>query len=617
MTVTGNRTLEHEVTDAYRIVIASALAMLTVLAAAVAWVVVVGNPALDRTARVVNASQAVSAGLLEEQSTLRAYVVTGDRTTLTSYPALRDSVAADLGRVRSEASGRPGRLSQVLALDVTRWQHAWARDAAQPASRQVFLSGNGALDASRLAAFVRSGRPSFTAAQDTVHQLIGAGNAAQDDARERLAEVALGTAALLLAIAAVAAVASVRGRRSLRQRIVGPVAILLEKVQAVGRGDFDASPLLDAPQELMELRDGLADMSGSLKLQQQVLSSRAEEAAANARRQQLVVDFAREISDSLTLSNVFEAVTSTARRVVESPRARIWLVDDDQQTLRLRYDSITGDVVGDATQLLGEGVLGRAARDHEISYSPGLAGVGETGSRALVVAVPLVKGTRLVGVLEIALQPDARWLDSETIDMLIATAAHAATAIDAALLYSLAESLARVDALTGLANRRQLDTDLELEIERAARYGRPLAFLMIDVDHFKEVNDTFGHALGDDVLQGLASVLREHMRAGDTAYRYGGEEFAILARETDSDGGWAVGERLRRAVERQYAAHAAQDIPITVSIGLASDVTGDDTAADLITAADRALYDAKHGGRNQVGIAVRAVPSDPSVAALG
>jgi diguanylate cyclase (GGDEF)-like protein len=182
---------------------------------------------------------------------------------------------------------------------------------------------------------------------------------------------------------------------------------------------------------------------------------------------------------------------------------------------------------------------------------------------------------------------------------------------------SLAESLARVDALTGLSNRRQLDTDLELEIERAARHGRPLAFLMIDVDHFKEVNDTLGHALGDGALQGLAAVLREHMRAGDTAYRYGGEEFAILARETDAEGGWALGERLRAAIEQRYAARAMNDVPITVSIGVASDITGDDTAAEVMVAADSALYDAKHGGRNQVRVAVRGIPSQSSIGALG
>jgi diguanylate cyclase (GGDEF)-like protein len=614
------RTLAHEVTDAYRIVICSALAMVAVLAAAVGWVVVAGDPAIDRTAAVVSASQSARADLLDEQSMLRAYVVTGDRSVLATYPALHARIETELGQLEGSSRGGASALAQSLAAASDRWQNGWARTALSPTTRRAFLSPDGALDAARLAGFVRSGRASFDDAQDAADRVMRAGDVAQDGARHALAEVAVGTAALLLLIAAVAAVASIRGRRSLHHRIVGPVATLLANVQAVGRGEFDASPLVDAPGELMELRDGLADMSGSLALQQQVLSNRADEAAANARRLQLVVDFAREISDSLTLSNVLEAVTSAGRRVVESPRARIWLVDEDQQTLRLRYDSITGDAVPPTTQPFGEGVLGRAARDHQISYSPGMTGdVDESTDNALVVAVPLVKGTRLIGVLEIALQPSARWLDSETIDLLIATSAHAATAIDAALLYALAESLARVDALTGLANRRQLDTDLELEIERAARHGRPLAFLMIDIDHFKEVNDTFGHSLGDNVLRGVATVLRDHMRSGDTAYRYGGEEFAILARETDVAGGEVVADRLRQAIEKQFAARGSGDIPITISVGLASDVTGDDTAADLVAAADGALYDAKHAGRNQVRVADRsaAEPVATPVPALG
>ena len=141
------------------------------------------------------------------------------------------------------------------------------------------------------------------------------------------------------------AVAALGRRRTILARVVGPIGVLLDKVQAVGRGEFGPSPVIDAPQEILALRDELADMSASLKLQQQVLGARADEAAASARRMALVVEFAREISDSLTLSNVLGAVTSSSRRLVESPRARVWLYDEESRNLQLRYDSITGDVV--------------------------------------------------------------------------------------------------------------------------------------------------------------------------------------------------------------------------------------------------------------------------------
>jgi diguanylate cyclase (GGDEF)-like protein len=259
---------------------------------------------------------------------------------------------------------------------------------------------------------------------------------------------------------------------------------------------------------------------------------------------------------------------------------------------------------------MGEGALGRTAQDHRVSYAGGMTGESDLSAKSLAVAVPLVKGTRLIGVLEIALRPGATWLDTSTIDVLTATAGHAATAIHAAQLYAQSEELSRSDPLTGLGNRRQLDADLELEVERAARYQRPMSFLMIDIDHFKAVNDTFGHALGDTVLVEVGEVLRSHMRVGDTAYRYGGEEFAVLARETDGLGGRVIAERLRKAIEARYAARRDDEVAVTISVGLVTISSDVDDATTLVSAADRALYDAKRSGRNCVRTA-RVEAEDP------
>jgi diguanylate cyclase (GGDEF)-like protein len=601
----GSRTLAHEVTDAFRIVVAGALAMVAVLIAAVAWFFVAGNPQVDRTTRVVNISQDVATSLIEEQSLLRAYVVSGNRAMLVSYGSVRARVASDLANLAKDGFGTAV-APQVrrLQADVATWQQQWATVATDPATRESLVAADGNLRTDALMAFVLKGRANFAAIDDVTHDLTAAGLKAQAHARHVMLGVVSGTALLLLLIAAAAARATVTRRRTLYKRVVGPVGVLLAKVQAVGRGEFGPSPSIEAPHELLELRDELADMSASLKLQQQVLGSRADEAAASARRLKLVVEFAREISDSLTLGNVLAAVTSSSRRLVESPRARVWLLAEDRKTLRLQHDSITGEVVAPLTHEIGVAGIGRAARDHRLYYSAGLTGESaDSGTLPLVVAVPLVKGTRMIGVLEIALKAGASRLDAATVDMLTATAGHAATAIDAALLYALSESLSRSDALTGLANRRQLDSDLELEVERSGRYHRPLTFLMIDIDHFKSVNDSFGHALGDTVLREVADVLRDHMRAGDTVYRYGGEEFGVLARETDEAGGAVVAERLRRAIQQRYAASDTGDIAVTISVGLAS-VTQDTESADvLVAAADAALYEAKRAGRNRVRIA--------------
>ena len=157
------------------------------------------------------------------------------------------------------------------------------------------------------------------------------------------------------------------------------------------------------------------------------------------------------------------------------------------------------------------------------------------------------------------------------------------------------------DALTGLANRRQFELSLAREIDRVARAGEPALVLMADVDHFKKVNDTYGHLAGDAVLKGVATCLSNAVRREDAVFRYGGEEFAVLLRETPLQGALILAERLRAGVER--ARHQGEGIPaplqVTVSVGVA--MLGSGTSDEmLIHTADQALYHAKHTGKNRV-----------------
>jgi len=158
------------------------------------------------------------------------------------------------------------------------------------------------------------------------------------------------------------------------------------------------------------------------------------------------------------------------------------------------------------------------------------------------------------------------------------------------------EELSLTDQLTGLANRRAIDQKLAEEVKFSARHGTPLSLLLLDVDHFKQYNDAFGHPAGDEALRTLGKVLTTHSRATDCAARWGGEEFAVLLRHTGADGARVVGERMRQAV----AAVNWINRPITVSVGCATlGVTGSDEAG-LLAEADKALYEAKRRGRDCV-----------------
>lgn len=158
-----------------------------------------------------------------------------------------------------------------------------------------------------------------------------------------------------------------------------------------------------------------------------------------------------------------------------------------------------------------------------------------------------------------------------------------------------------IDGLTQIANKRALDDFLEKEMARARRYERPLSVLMMDLDHFKAVNDQHGHLTGDVVLKEMAEVIRERIRREELFARYGGEEFVIVLPETDRKGGIEFAENVRRMVEGLEVYFEGQTIRITISIGVADfDLANHKGPEDLLKAADKNLYIAKHDGRNCV-----------------
>jgi len=157
-----------------------------------------------------------------------------------------------------------------------------------------------------------------------------------------------------------------------------------------------------------------------------------------------------------------------------------------------------------------------------------------------------------------------------------------------------------VDGLTQIYNKRYLQESLEREIVRSRRHGRDLSMLMIDIDHFKNINDTHGHLAGDFVLKELAGLVQTRIRRDEVFARYGGEEFAVVLPETTLDGAALLAETLRQKVaEREFVFHE-DTIRVTISIGGAELKEEDRFANDLIRRADERLYAAKNGGRNQV-----------------
>jgi diguanylate cyclase (GGDEF)-like protein len=179
---------------------------------------------------------------------------------------------------------------------------------------------------------------------------------------------------------------------------------------------------------------------------------------------------------------------------------------------------------------------------------------------------------------------------------------NASVAFTRALLYQQMERLATTDGLTELVNHRHFQEILSKEIERSRRYKRPLSLLLMDIDHFKSFNDTYGHPVGDLVLKEISACIRRSIRINDVAARYGGEEFTVIIPETAEQGALVTAERIRTTIENHIIRSLDRELRVTVSIGCATFPSLASSQQELIDNADKALYFSKEHGRNQVNI---------------
>jgi diguanylate cyclase (GGDEF)-like protein len=252
-----------------------------------------------------------------------------------------------------------------------------------------------------------------------------------------------------------------------------------------------------------------------------------------------------------------------------------------------RGEGVTGGVA-----VSGEAVCGRVGVDgvHLSSLEP---------SAEALISVPMRATSGVIGVLNLYDRSDGQPFDDGDLETIRTFAGQAAVALDNVLLHQEAQRLSVTDALTGLGNFRFFQTNLAREIERAARFGRELGLLILDLDRFKDVNDSHGHQVGDSVLIGIADRIRGEVREVDLVSRYGGEEFVVVLPETGRDGAGHIAARICAAVRGAAFRVGDLSLPVTASVGVAVYPGDGDSPATLIRAADDALYVAKAGGRDR------------------
>ena len=215
------------------------------------------------------------------------------------------------------------------------------------------------------------------------------------------------------------------------------------------------------------------------------------------------------------------------------------------------------------------------------------------------VSIPLMIEDEIIGVLNLN-DNKKGFYNVGDLDFSLNVSEFVALSISNALLFEKVEKLSVTDGLTGLVNHHQMQSILKNEVFRCQRYSSSLSLIMMDIDHFKNVNDTYGHQKGDDILLDFASTMKKFCRSNDVAARYGGEEFVLILPETKVKGAVYIAERIREEMASRTFQHKGKDFNVTVSCGIAEfDQSHIKSPADLIKIADEALYKAKHEGRNR------------------
>ncbi|MDQ6650061.1 MAG: diguanylate cyclase [Actinomycetota bacterium] len=408
--------------------------------------------------------------------------------------------------------------------------------------------------------------------------------------------------------------------RLLARLATRPLAELSDAAARVAGGDLDTQIPVRSRDEVGRLGTAFNGMTDELRTYIRALESSRDELRLNLTR------LGDTLSSTHDLARILTVILETAMASVRAEAGAVLLVASARGEVYLKVGrGLEGR--GGATDLrlpLGEGISGLVAAsgdpirgrvgsaDGELTPSP-----AEPRAHSLI-SIPLKSSGRVVGVLNLYDRIDADEFDDGDLATIRTFASQATVAVDNVLLHQEAQRLSITDGLTSLWNYRYFTMNFGKEIERAARFGRPLALLMLDIDRFKLVNDEHGHQRGDSVLIELAMRVKAEIREVDTLARYGGEELVLVLPETDLEGAEMAAERIVEVIRHRPFGHVGEQLlPVTVSIGVAVFPQHGTTANTLLRRADEALYVAKDSGRDcwRVATGDPTVPATPEPAA--
>jgi len=321
-------------------------------------------------------------------------------------------------------------------------------------------------------------------------------------------------------------------------------------------------------------------------------------------------EFFKALTSFSSVEDVCSLIVDGANGILGAEISCVYLFERDDWTFRLRACQGRPEDAFQPVVPVSETLLGQAFRDGIAQEAD--AALGSDSVRWVRIpdevrshaAVTLRSGDNVIGVVAIA-STAYRELTNAEMERLQVIGNQSSLSLQNALLHGELEKLSVTDRLTEMYNHGYFQQRLEEELGRAMRFNHRLSLIMLDIDDFKDFNDTYGHPRGDRVLQAVSSIIKRNLREIDVAARYGGEEFIVVLPETDAAGAMAVAERIRQSVE-DYEFVGGDDIPPvhkSVSVGVAAFPGHATSPSRLIEAVDRAMYAAKRAGKNRVRIA--------------
>ncbi len=357
------------------------------------------------------------------------------------------------------------------------------------------------------------------------------------------------------------------------------------------------------------------DQNAETRLLKQRLTDFMEEARNNERKLRRFQALELKLVSLNSILELIDALLNPDPSAVSWDQVSLLLFDPEYEVQRMFQDE--GAKLEERPALMFASSMEEMEQFYSASLFPSLGSYRSSKHARLfkharkkpssVVLLPLVRYGRLIGSLNIGSFDEDKFVRGVRTDFLEHFAAVVAICVENGMNLERLKRQGLTDTLTGINNRRFFDQRLTEEVEGAGRSGKPLSCMLLDVDFFKRVNDTYGHQVGDLVLREVASIIRAQLRGSDVLSRYGGEEFSALLANTSIDVAEEVAERIRRGVEeRVFDVPDFEPFNITISIGVATLKAEANTSLNkksgdvLIGQADRVLYDAKANGRNQV-----------------